>query len=149
MSDQYRDKLKGKVDDIDKLVSERLNMIRVTLGLSQQDIGKAIGVSIQQIQKYEKATDRISSGKLFAIAKFLKVPVTYFYKEYDDNYLSSSAFAEESAKYEAETKDISVSEKELISLIKAFGEVKNLQSRKKIIELVTELVRAISLNSEK
>ena len=106
------------------------------LGLSQQDIGKAVGVSIQQIQKYEKATNRVSSGKLFAIAKYLKVPVTYFYEKSDDNYLCSSAFAEESAKYEAEAKDISVSEKELISLIKAFGEIKSPQSRKKIIELV-------------
>jgi transcriptional regulator with XRE-family HTH domain len=136
MSDQYKGDLKGKADNIDKLVSKRLKMRRVMLGLSQQDIGKAVGVSIQQIQKYEKATNRVSSGKLFAIAKYLKVPVTYFYEKSDDNYLCSSAFAEESAKYEAEAKDISVSEKELISLIKAFGEVKSPQSRKKIIELV-------------
>jgi transcriptional regulator with XRE-family HTH domain len=136
MSDQYKGDLKGKADNIDKLVSKRLKMRRVMLGLSQQDIGKAVGVSIQQIQKYEKATNRVSSGKLFAIAKYLKVPVTYFYEKSDDSYLCSSAFAEESAKYEAEAKDISVSEKELISLIKAFGEVKSPQSRKKIIELV-------------
>lgn len=136
MSDQYKGDLKGKADNIDKLVSKRLKMRRVMLGLSQQDIGKAVDVSIQQIQKYEKATNRVSSGKLFAIAKYLKVPVTYFYEKSDDNYLCSSAFAEESAKYEAEAKDISVSEKELISLIKAFGEVKSPQSRKKIIELV-------------
>ncbi len=136
MSDQYKGDLKGKADNIDKLVSKRLKMRRVMLGLSQQDIGKAVGVSIQQIQKYEKATNRVSSGRLFAIAKYLKVPVTYFYEKSDDNYLSSSAFAEESAKYEAETKDISVSERELISLIKAFAEVKSPQSRKKIIELV-------------
>ena len=136
MSDQYKGDLKGKADNIDKLVSKRLKMRRVMLGLSQQDIGKAVGVSIQQIQKYEKATNRVSSGKLFAIAKYLKVPVTYFYEKSDDNYLCSSTFAEESAKYEAEAKDISVSEKELISLIKAFGEVKSPQSRKKIIELV-------------
>ena len=136
MSDQYKGDLKGKADNIDKLVSKRLKMRRVMLGLSQQDIGKAVGVSIQQIQKYEKATNRVSSGKLFAIAKYLKVPVTHFYEKSDDNYLCSSAFAEESAKYEAEAKDISVSEKELISLIKAFGEVKSSQSRKKIIELV-------------
>ncbi len=136
MSNQYKGDLKGKADNIDKLVSKRLKIRRVMLGLSQQDIGKAVGVSIQQIQKYEKATNRISSGKLFAIAKYLKVPVTYFYEKSDDNYLWPSSFAEEHAKYEAETKELSVSEKELISLIKAFGEVKSSQSRKKIIELV-------------
>jgi len=136
MSNQYKGDLKGKADNIDKLVSKRLKIRRVMLGLSQQDIGKAVGVSIQQIQKYEKATNRISSGKLFAIAKYLKVPVTYFYEKSDYNYLFPSSFAEEHAKYEAETKELSVSEKELISLIKAFGEVKSSQSRKKIIELV-------------
>ncbi len=140
MSDQYKGDLKGKADNTDKLVSKRLKMRRIMLGLSQQDIGKAVGVSIQQIQKYEKATNRVSSGKLFAIAKYLKVPVTYFYEKFDDNFLSSSTLAEESAKYEAETKDISVSEKELISLIKAFGEVKNPQSRKKIIELIRVMI---------
>ena len=68
---------KGKADNIDKLVSRRLKMRRVMLGMSQQDIGKAVDVSIQQVQKYEKATNRISSGKLFIIAKFLKVPITF------------------------------------------------------------------------
>jgi len=136
MSDKYMGNFKGKVDDIDKVVSKRLKKIRLTLGLRKKDIAQEIGVSIQQIQKYEKATNRISSGKLFAIAKYLKVPVTYFYEKSDYNYLFPSSFAEEHAKYEAETKELSVSEKELISLIKAFGEVKSSQSRKKIIELV-------------
>lgn len=144
MSDQYKGKTRGKVDNIDKFVSKRLKIIRVMLGLSKQDIAKAVGVSIQQIQKYEKATDRISSGKLFAIAKYLKVPVTYFYEKSDGNYLCSNAFVAESAKYEAEAKDISVSENELISLIRALGGIKNPQSRKKIIELVIELVRAVA-----
>jgi transcriptional regulator with XRE-family HTH domain len=74
---------KGKADNIDKLVSRRLKMRRVMLGMSQQDIGKAVDVSIQQMQKYEKATNRISSGKLFTIAKFLKVPITYFFEPID------------------------------------------------------------------
>ena len=76
---------KGKADNIDKLVSRRLKMRRVMLGMSQQDIGKAVDVSIQQVQKYEKATNRISSGKLFTIAKFLKVPITYFYEHSDES----------------------------------------------------------------
>ncbi len=144
MSNQYEGKPKGKVDNIDKFVSKRLKIIRVMLGFSKQDIAKAVDVSIQQIQKYENATDRISSGKLFAIAKYLKVPVTYFYEKSEGNYLCSSTFAAESAIYEAEAQDISMNEKELISLIQAFGEIKNPQNRKKIIALVIELVRAVA-----
>ena len=66
---------KGRADNVDRQVSCRLKMRRIMLGLSQHDLSKAVDVSIQQIQKYEKATNRISSGKLFAFAKFLKVPV--------------------------------------------------------------------------
>ncbi len=138
MSDKYRGNFKGKVDDIDKVVSKRLKKIRLTLGLRKKDIAQEIGVSTQQIQKYEKATNRISSGKLFAIAKYLKVPLIYFYEGSDDNYPCSSAFAEESAK------DICMREDELTSLIKVFGEVKNPQDRKKIIKMATELVRVMA-----
>lgn len=126
---------KGKADNIDKLVSRRLKMRRVMLGMSQQDIGKAVDVSIQQVQKYEKATNRISSGKLFTIAKFLKVPVTYFYEHSDESEVITNVFAEDDAKYEAEDSN-AVTEKEIVSLIKAFSEIKSWQSRKKITELV-------------
>ncbi len=126
---------KGKADNVDKLVSRRLKMRRVMLGMSQQDIGRAVDVSIQQVQKYEKATNRISSGKLYTIAKFLKVPITYFYEQSDESDIIVNVFAEDDAKYEAEDAN-TVSEKEIVNLIKAFSEIKNSQSRKKIIELI-------------
>ncbi len=126
---------KGKADNVDKLVSRRLKMRRVMLGMSQQDIGKAVDVSIQQVQKYEKATNRISSGKLFTIAKFLKVPITYFYEHSDESSIITNVFAEDDVKYEAEDAN-AVTEKEIVNLIKAFSEIKSLQSRKKITELV-------------
>ena len=87
MSEQQLGK-KGKADILGKIVSRRLKMRRIILGLSQNDLGKAVDVSIQQVQKYEKAINRISSGKLFTLAKFLKVPISYFYDQSQD---SSSA----------------------------------------------------------
>lgn len=127
---------KGRADSIDKLVSKRLKMRRMMLGLSQNDLGKAVDVSIQQVQKYEKATNRISSGKLFAFAKFLKVPINYFYDKVDNtNGLPNSVFAEEASVYEASTQDYT-SEKEVLTLVKAFTDIKSPQSRKKVIELI-------------
>ena len=127
---------KGRANNIDKLVSKRLKMRRMMLGLSQNDLGKAVDVNIQQVQKYEKATNRISSGKLFAFAKFLKVPINYFYDKAENtsNFIGS-VFAEESSAYEANEQDAK-SEKEIINLVKAFSDIKNAQCRKKIIELV-------------
>lgn len=127
---------KGRADSVDKLVSRRLKMRRMILGLSQNDLGKAVDVSIQQVQKYEKATNRISSGKLFAFAKYLKVPISYFYDQNEDSSAAiGAALAEEEASYDA-GESASVSEKEIVNLIKAFGEISSPQSRKKIIELV-------------
>ena len=127
---------KGRADSVDKKVSRKLKMRRIMLGCSQHDLGKAVGVSIQQIQKYEKATNRISSGKLFAFSKFLKVPVTYFFDESDDSSnIIEAIFPEDQSVYDVSNKD-AVTEKEIVSLIKAFSEVKNPQSRRKIIELV-------------
>jgi transcriptional regulator with XRE-family HTH domain len=127
---------KGKADNIDKLVSRKLKMRRMMLGLSQSDLGKAVDVSIQQVQKYEKATNRISSGKLFAFAKFLKVPVSYFYDKGENSTNTiSHILAEDQESYSADESE-SITEKEILNLVKAFGEIKSSQSRKKIIELV-------------
>lgn len=135
MSEQLSEK-KGRADNIDKLVSRRLKMRRMILGLSQNDLGKAVDVSIQQVQKYEKATNRISSGKLFAFAKFLKVPISYFYEQNESSFnaINTSLAEDQEAFGESETE--LVSEKEIMNLIKAFSEISNPQSRKKIIELV-------------
>ncbi len=135
MSDQ-----KGRADNIDKLVSRKLKMRRMMLGLSQEEVGQAVDVSIQQIQKYEKARNRIASGKLFTLAKFLKVPINYFFENSNDNLQTiSNVLAEESEEYSA-NEESSVSEKELIQLIKSFGEIKNSQTRKKIIELIKSMI---------
>ena len=127
---------KGRADKVDKLVSRRLKMRRMMLGLSQNDLGKAVEVSIQQVQKYEKATNRISSGKLFAFAKYLKVPISYFYEanEASSNAIGA-ALAEDEASYDAGDSE-ALSEKEIVNLIRDFAEISSPQSRKKIIELV-------------
>ncbi len=126
---------KGKVNDIDKIVSERLKSRRMMMGLSQHDLGKAVNVSIQQVQKYEKATNRISSGKLFTLAKFLKVPLDYFYEPIE---LGTANLAEDGENYDAYTAN-RVEQKELSSLLKSFSEIESPQSRKKIIELIKTL----------
>ncbi len=132
---------KGRAGQVDQLVSKRLKMRRIMLGLSQQDLSHAVHVSIQQIQKYEKAKNRISSGKLHAFANFLKVPIHYFFEQNENNSYNSIFVEETREKYKAE--DINpnaITDKEIVSIIKAFSEIQNPQSRKKIIELVKTMV---------
>ncbi len=132
---------KGRADEVDHLVSKRLKMRRLMLGLSQHELGEAVDVSIQQIQKYEKATNRISSGKLYNLAKFLKVSVSYFFENSGTGEAVLANFcAEESTGYEHESKDSgAVTEKEMIGLVKAFSELKDSKLRKKVIDLVKSM----------
>ena len=65
-------------------LGKRLRLRRLSLGLTQTKVAEAINVTFQQIQKYEKGTNGVSSARLMQISQFLKVPITYFYEEYKD-----------------------------------------------------------------
>lgn len=78
---------------VDRHVGRRVQEKRLGLGLSQTALGKAVGVSFQQMQKYEKGQNRISASKLFEIADFLKVEIPYFF----DGFSSRPGMAEETA----------------------------------------------------
>jgi transcriptional regulator with XRE-family HTH domain len=64
----------------DEHVAERLLAKRTELGISQTDLADAVGITFQQVQKYEKGRNRISAGRLWQIAKVFKVPVEYFFQ---------------------------------------------------------------------
>jgi len=66
---------------INKHVGKRVRQLRTRLQLSQTALGAQLGVTFQQIQKYEKGTNRISAGKLFVMSKKLGVSVSWFYRE--------------------------------------------------------------------
>ena len=65
-------------------LGKKLRMRRLSLGLTQTKVADAINVTFQQIQKYEKGTNGVSSSRLLQLANFLKVPITYFYEDYLD-----------------------------------------------------------------
>ena len=63
-------------------LGKKLRMRRLSLGLTQTKVAEAINVTFQQIQKYEKGTNGVSSSRLMQLANFLKVPITYFYEDF-------------------------------------------------------------------
>ena len=68
-------------DALDKAVATKIHELRLSKGLSRQQLADKIGVTHQQLQKYEKATNRISVGRLGAIAKALNKPINYFLED--------------------------------------------------------------------
>ena len=69
-----------RISAVDIYVGRRVRAARIAQGVSQEQLGGAVGVTFQQIQKYEKGVNRIGTGRLHALAKFLQVPVTYFFE---------------------------------------------------------------------
>ncbi len=65
-------------------LGKKLRMRRLSLGLTQTKVANAINVTFQQIQKYEKGTNGVSSSRLIQLSKYLKVPVTYFFEDFAD-----------------------------------------------------------------
>ena len=70
--------------ELNQHLGKQLRARRSSLGLTQTQVARAINVTFQQIQKYEKGTNGVSSSRLLQLANFLKVPVKYFFEEYKD-----------------------------------------------------------------
>ena len=71
-------------DNFNIHLGRKLRIRRLSLGLTQTKVAKAINVTFQQIQKYEKGTNGVSSSRLMQLAQFLKVPIIYFFEDYKE-----------------------------------------------------------------
>ena len=71
-------------ENFNKHLGNKLKLRRLALGLTQTKVAKAINVTFQQIQKYEKGTNGVSSIRLLQLSNYLKVPINYFYEDFSD-----------------------------------------------------------------
>lgn len=71
--------------DIDVLIGRRLRAARQLKGLSQEALGEKVGVTFQQVQKYERGANRIAGSRLWSLAQTLDLPITYFFPNEDDH----------------------------------------------------------------
>lgn len=90
-------------NDIDLIVGANIRSRRTALGISQEKLGEQLGITFQQVQKYEKGTNRVSASKLFAIAKILGCTVQYLFKGIED--LGTEGDAETVAEGTARTRE--------------------------------------------
>jgi len=123
---------------VDLHVGKRLRLRRTILGMSQEAIGNAIGVTFQQVQKYERGVNRMGSSRLFEFSKILSVPVSYFFEEMDkatSGGVAASGVAEDAPAFEHEK----MASRETLEMMRAYYRISDLQVRKKIFELVKAL----------
>jgi transcriptional regulator with XRE-family HTH domain len=123
---------------IDKHVGARVRMKRMLSGMSQEKLGEALGLTFQQIQKYEKGANRISASRLQQISEALNTPLAYFFKGSPaSDGAPQGGFAESGAE-ESQLSDF-VMTAEGLSLNRAFARISDPKVRKKIVDLVTAL----------
>ncbi|MDR3425362.1 MAG: helix-turn-helix transcriptional regulator [Alphaproteobacteria bacterium] len=135
-------------DPVDIHVGARLRMRRNLVGLSQEQLGKSLGLTFQQIQKYERGINRMGSSRLFQIAKTLSIPVSYFFEDLPSTLgaTAQQGFAESgqepleggSASEHQSDYDI-LRRRETLELIRAYYRIQDSKQRRKVYELIRSM----------
>jgi transcriptional regulator with XRE-family HTH domain len=121
---------------IDKHVGGLVRMRRLMLGMSQTNLGDALGLTFQQVQKYEKGTNRISASKLQQICLILQVPVAFFFEGLPSR---PGAPARMDAMPSPDYVTDFLATSEGLALVKAFRRIKKPKLRRRIVDLVQQI----------
>ncbi len=135
----------GIPSPVDVHVGARLRVRRTLLGMSQTRLGDAIGLTFQQMQKYEKGANRISASRLFALSRVLDVPIQHFFDDMPTAVAASSPTlgggkAKRPPSYEPDP----MARRETLELVRAYYKMRDPQLRKRLRELTKALGAAAS-----
>lgn len=128
---------KKSPNPIDTHVGSRIRLRRMILGMSQEKLGEALGITFQQIQKYEKGTNRVGASRLQHIATIMTVPVSYFFEDAPGTPTETAGFSE----HVSDNFLVSaLSTTEGLALNRAFVKITNAKIRRRIVDLVEAIV---------
>jgi transcriptional regulator with XRE-family HTH domain len=123
---------------IDKHVGSRVRMRRMMLGMSQEKLGDALGLTFQQVQKYEKGTNRIGASRLQQISQILQVPVSFFFEGAPVLPLGPRQDGLHEAPSPAYVSDF-LATSDGLALTKAFTRISDSKLRRRIVDLVEQI----------
>jgi transcriptional regulator with XRE-family HTH domain len=126
---------KKQANPIDGQVGNRVRLRRMLIGMSQERLGELLGLTFQQVQKYEKGVNRIGAGRLFEVSRILGVPIDYFYEGVSAS-LGGQGFSENEASPPVME---FVSSGEGLQLSLAFMKIKDTKLRKRVLDLVKQM----------
>ncbi|QEX25300.1 hypothetical protein FRZ61_52470 [Hypericibacter adhaerens] len=135
----------GFPNPIDVHVGARIRQRRTLLGMSQEKLGEAIGLTFQQVQKYERGANRVGSSRLFDLARVLDVPVSYFFEDMSAGTASKSpsrlrGLAEPKPEpFEPDP----LAKRETLELVRAYYRIADPAVRKRVFELTKALGRTV------
>ncbi len=123
-----------RANAMDIHVGSRVRLRRMLIGMSQEKLGEMLGLTFQQVQKYEKGVNRIGAGRLHELGQVMSVPVQFFYEDAPGS--AAAGFAEPSSEnYVADF----LNSKEGIELNKAFQRITDHKVRRSIVDLVRSI----------
>lgn len=133
---------KGGPNPIDAHVGARVRLRRTLLGLSQEKLGQALGLTFQQVQKYERGVNRIGASRLYALSRVLDVPITFFYEDLPAALAvvarrPSGPSEQAAANYDADP----MSNRETMELVKAYYRIEDPKKRRKVLDMLRSFGR--------
>ncbi|HYD32818.1 MAG TPA: helix-turn-helix domain-containing protein [Azospirillaceae bacterium] len=137
----------GKPNPIDVHVGSRVRLRRTLLGMSQEKLGEAIGLTFQQVQKYERGANRIGASRLFDLSRVLDVPVSFFFDDMPQDAsgqtpaIEHRGFAEEKSSFEPDP----MAKRETLELVRAYYRIGDPAVRKRLFELTKAVANAASV----
>ncbi|OHV80026.1 helix-turn-helix domain-containing protein [Ensifer sp. LCM 4579] len=132
------DKSRGKPEPVDVHVGRRIRMRRVWMHVTQMALAEAIGVTFQQVQKYEKGTNRVGASRLQQIAHALDAPVSYFFEDMPDAAAVDGGDRSGQKRLQTEIMEFASSH-EGLALIRAFSRITDQKVRSRTLGLVKAL----------
>jgi transcriptional regulator with XRE-family HTH domain len=125
-------------DPVDALVGRNIRIHRIDKGLTQTELGKRIGVTFQQVQKYEQGVNRVGGGRLFRIADVLGLPISTFFEgtDHSEHKVKESPLA-------------LLAEPHALKLLRSFCQIDDMEVRRSIVEVVERLAVKSALPSRR
>jgi transcriptional regulator with XRE-family HTH domain len=130
----------GKPNPVDVHVGARVRLCRTLLGMSQEKLGEAIGLTFQQVQKYERGANRIGASRLWDLSRVLDCPMSFFFEEMDEATALSSPRNLSGESRDVELRDNDpMTKRETLELVRAYYRINDYHVRRRIYELAKSL----------
>ncbi|MDZ7711787.1 MAG: helix-turn-helix transcriptional regulator [Rhodovibrio sp.] len=135
-----------KPNPVDVHVGQRLRQRRVLVGLSQEKLARMVGITFQQVQKYERGANRIVASRLYELARVLDVPVSYFFDDLSAkaaNDIANQNVGPHEATQDSTAHDV-MAERETLELVRAYYSIDDEKVRRRAFDLLRSLSKSSS-----
>ncbi|MBV9249466.1 MAG: helix-turn-helix transcriptional regulator [Acetobacteraceae bacterium] len=134
----------GRPSPIDVHVGSRIRLRRTLLGMSQERLGESLGLTFQQVQKYERGVNRVGASRLFDLSRVLDVPISFFFDDMPDS-LANSFGVQGSRRSSASSEpmdnfvDETLNRRETLELVRAYYRITDPSVRKRVFDLIKSM----------